>query len=189
VHPCDFLAVASFKDEGSTRAIIMSSPANSPSRSEGVRIRAAVNADVEALTRLINAAFVVESVAFDGDRVSAAKVRAYLHTGTFLAAENAGALVGCVYIELDGDRSYLGLLSVDPPRQGCGLGRQLVRAAEDFARAAGSQVMDLRVISPRAELLPFYRRLGYEETRTAPFAHGVTAKVPMHYILMSKPLA
>lgn len=155
---------------------------------ENVRIREAVAADVEALTRLINSAFVVERVAFEGDRVNADKVRTYMNSGNFLLVENPSQLVGCVYVELDGLRSYLGLLSVDPPRQGSGLGRWLVAAAEDFARAAGCRVMDLRVVSPRSELLPFYQRLGYKETGTAPFAHGVTANVPAHYILMSKSL-
>jgi hypothetical protein len=49
--------------------------------------------------------------------------------------------------------------------------------------------MDLRVISARGEqLLPFYRRLGYEFVRTEPFPPDLVAKAPSHYILMSKPL-
>jgi GNAT superfamily N-acetyltransferase len=102
--------------------------------------------------------------------------------------EDSGRLVACVYVELREDRGYLGLLSVDPPRQGLGFGRQLVGAAEDFARKVGARAMDLRVISARAELLPFYRRAGYEEMGTAPFALGLETKIPSHYILMSKPL-
>jgi hypothetical protein len=49
--------------------------------------------------------------------------------------------------------------------------------------------MDLRVISARGEqLLPFYQRLGYEVVRTEPFPANLIAKLPSHYILMSKPL-
>ena len=49
--------------------------------------------------------------------------------------------------------------------------------------------MDLRVISARGdELLPFYRRLGYEFVRTEPFPADLATKAPSHYILMSKPL-
>src|SRR5258708_7214754 len=95
-------------------------------------------------------------------RVAPQGVREYMKSGTFLLAEDAAGLAGCVYIEMHGERSYLGLLSVEPKRQGCGLGRKLMAEAENFARDAGCRAMDLRAISPRAEqLLPFYLRLGY----------------------------
>jgi len=172
----------------------MTPNASTASRSGNIRIRQASDGDVEELTRLINAAFVVEQVVFDGDRVDDLGVRAYMGSGTFLIAEDSGGLntrglVGCVYIETRGERSYLGLLSVQPARQGVGIGRQLVTTAENFARESGSRVMDLRVISARGEqLLPFYRRLGYEFVRTEPFPADLAAKAPSHYILMSKPL-
>ena len=152
-----------------------------------MRIRRGTDDDVPALTQLINAAFVVEQVVFDGDRVDDLGVRVYMSGGTFLVAEDAGPLAGCVYIETRGDRSYLGLLSVQPARQGAGLGRRLVAAAEYYARESRSRIMDLRVISPRAdELLPFYQHLGYQFVRTEPFPSTLATKVPSHYIFMSK---
>ena len=142
-----------------------------------------------ALTRVVNLAFVVEQVAFDGDRVDETAVRGYLSRGHFLLTELADACVGCVYIEQRADRSYLGLLSVAPTYQGTGLGRRLMSAAEELARSLGSRAMDLRIISPRAEqLLPFYARLGYVFIRTEPFPPTLLPKVPSHYLLMSKPL-
>jgi GNAT superfamily N-acetyltransferase len=167
----------------------MAAIANPRSSESDVRIRLASDDDVPALTRLINAAFVVEQVVFDGNRVDDLGVRAYMGSGTFLAAEDSFGLVGCVYVETGTKRSYLGLLSVQPARQGLGLGRQLVTAAEKLARDSGSRIMDLRVISPRAEqLLPFYERLGYAFVRTEPFPTDLATKVPSHYVLMSKPL-
>jgi GNAT superfamily N-acetyltransferase len=154
-----------------------------------LRIRLGTDDDVPALTRLINAAFVVEQVVFDGDRVDDLGVRVYMSGGTFLLVDDSGGVAGCVYINTQDGRSYLGLLSVQPARQGTGLGRQLVAAAENLARESGSRVMDLRVISARREqLLPFYQRLGYEFVRTEPFPADLVTKVPSHYILMSKPL-
>ena len=153
----------------------------------GISIRAATTADIPALTRVINAAFVVEQIAFDGDRVDDRGVRAYLSRGHFLLAETAGVCVGCVFIEPRADRSCLGLLSVDPARQGKGLGRRLIAAAEELARSLGSRAMDLRVISPRADqLLPFYEHLGYSFVRNQPFPPAIVPKVPSHYLLMSK---
>jgi hypothetical protein len=40
----------------------------------------------------------------------------------------------------------------------------------------------------RTELPPFYRRLGYEQTGTAPFSDPEKATRPCHFILMSKAL-
>jgi GNAT superfamily N-acetyltransferase len=168
---------------------LMAVIADSRSPGPDVRIRLGTDDDVPALTQLINAAFVVEQIVFDGNRVDDLGVRAYMSSGTFLVAEDSGGLAGCVYIKTDEGRGYLGLLSVQPGRQRSGIGRQLVAAAENLARRSGSHVMDLRVIAARAEqVLPFYRRLGYEFVRTEPFPADLVAKVPSHYILMSKPL-
>jgi len=155
---------------------------------DSVHIRSAIPADVESLARLINAAFRVEQPFIEGDRVDATGVRSYMAKGKFLLAEDATGLAGCVYVELRGDRGYLGLLGVDAQRQGIGLGRKLMDAAEDFFREAGCTAVDLRVISARTPLPHFYRHLGYLETGTAPFAPDVPVKVPCHYILMSKHL-
>ncbi len=51
---------------------------------------------------------------FDGPRISQAEVEQLLVKGAFLLAEAGDKLNGCVYVELRGERSYLGLLSVDP---------------------------------------------------------------------------
>ena len=167
----------------------MAAIADSRSSESHLRIRLSSDDDVPALTRLINAAFVVEQIAFDGNRVDDLGVRAYMGSGTFLVAEDSAELIGCVYVETRRNRSYLGLLSVQPDRQGLGLGRQLVAAAEKLARESDSRMMDLRVISPRAgQLLPFYHRLGYTFVRTVPFPADLVTKVPSHYILLSKPL-
>jgi GNAT superfamily N-acetyltransferase len=151
-----------------------------------VPMRTALLSDVDVLTLLINAAFRVEKPFFSEDRVNPAKVRAFMETGQFLLAEDCGGLVGCVYVEIRKDRGYVGLLSVDPPQQGTGLGRRLMDAAEDYFRSTGCSGVDLRVISQRTPLPPFYRHLGYVETGTAPFSTGVCAKVSGHYIIMSK---
>src|SRR6266851_5529536 len=153
---------------------------------DSVHIRPAIPADVKSLVHLINAAFRVEQPFIEGDRIDAAGVRSYMAKGKFLLAEDSSGLAGCVYVELRGDRGYLGLLGVDPQCQGTGLGRKLMDAAENFFRRAGCVAVDLRVTSARRPLPAFYRHLGYLETGTAPFAPGVPVKVPCHYILMSK---
>jgi GNAT superfamily N-acetyltransferase len=144
--------------------------------------------DVEALARLINAAFVVEQPFIEGERIDPLGVREYMEKGKFLVAEDAAGLAGCVYMEVRAERGYLGLLGVAPTRQGTGLGRKLMDAAENYFREAGCWAVDLRIISARVPLPAFYEHMGYTQTGTAPFAADVPVKVPCHYILMSKTL-
>jgi len=150
--------------------------------------RVATSDDVPALVRLINAAFAVERVAIEGDRVDRLGVEKYLRTGQFLLLEENTAITGCVYVEKRRDRAYLGLLSVEPFLQGRGLGRQLAAAAEKHAREQGCIAMDLRVISAREELLPFYQQLGYAITHTSAMPAEAPLKVPCHFIHLSKDL-
>jgi GNAT superfamily N-acetyltransferase len=167
----------------------MHEAANSPPAPHPLQIRPALRSEAEALAILINAAFRVELPFIDGDRISPDGVRAYMEKGKFLLAEDSTGLAGCVYVELQGERGYLGLLGVEPRRQGTGLGRKLMAAAEGFFRQRGCVAVDLRIVSARAPLPAFYRHLGYEETGTAPFPCDVQSKVPCHYIMMSKAIA
>src|SRR5271155_5811976 len=122
--------------------------------------RAATAADAETIANLINMAFRVERFFIDRDRTDADKIRSLLKTGVFLVAEDADAMTACVYVELRGDHAYFGLLAVDPSRQKKGVGEDMVGAVEDYARAAGCRFMDVRIVDLRAQLPPFYRRLG-----------------------------
>jgi GNAT superfamily N-acetyltransferase len=150
-----------------------------------VDIRRAGADEAEALVRIINLAFRVEKFFIAGDRIDLAGVRALFAKGEFLIA---GSL-GCVYLEPRGDRCYLGTLSVDPAAQGAGLGRRLMRAAENRARELGCQAMDIRVVNLRTELPAFYRRLGYTENGTSEFPSDALVLLPCHFLHMTKLLA
>src|SRR5258706_5366071 len=115
----------------------MNDAAKATSQEDTLRFRVASLADVEALARLINGTFRVEQPFIEGDRTNHDGVRSYMKKGKFLLAEDAAGLAGCVYVEIRADRGYLGLLGVDPPCQGTGLGRKLMDAAENYFREAG----------------------------------------------------
>jgi predicted N-acetyltransferase YhbS len=155
-----------------------------------MNIRTATEIDLQPILILVNAAFQVERFFKNQDRLTVADLEAHFRSGTFLVSEDEGKITGCVYVERKGDRGYFGLLSVDPTRQKAGLGRQLISAAEEFARETGARFMDIRMINLRSELPPLYSRLGYQMTGTLPYPEERRHMLsqPVHFVCMSKEL-
>jgi GNAT superfamily N-acetyltransferase len=155
----------------------------------GAPARIATSGDVPALVRLINRAYRVEDFFIDGDRTHEEDVRARMARpeGMFLVVDGPdGRLDAAVNVELRGDRGYFGMLSVDPDRQGQGLGRALVQAAEQHCRAAGCHLLDIEVVNLRHELTAFYAALGFTTSGTAPFPDPRKLRQPAHLVTMSK---
>ncbi|HVT92840.1 MAG TPA: GNAT family N-acetyltransferase [Bryobacteraceae bacterium] len=153
-----------------------------------MRVRAAEDADAEAITRIINDAFRAVSFYKIGDRIDVDEVRRRLGKGAFFLAVDEGVAAGCVYVELRKERAYLGLLSVSPGYQRLGLGDVLMTRGEDYCREAGCRFIDIDIISLRPELVPYYRRRGYVETGTAPYPVPEKSTVPCYFVTMSKTL-
>lgn len=156
-----------------------------------VSIRIATAADVLAAIPLVNAAFAIATF-LGGDRTDEIRISEMMQKGEFLVAKEdaSGHIVALVYTEKRGDRGYFGMLAVEPSRQGSGLGRKMVRAAEQHCRKHGCNNMDISVLSLRPELLPFYHKLGYGETGTEEFRPSRPLKSGMecHCIILSKAL-
>lgn len=153
-------------------------------------IRTADVQDAARIARLVNAAFQVEAFFKIGDRTSEDDIRELMTRGEFLVidADSPDAVAACVYTSIDAPRGYFGMLSVDPSRQGTGLGRALIDGAESRARAAGCDRMEIHVVNLRTELPPLYRRFGYVESGELPFSDMDRASMPCHFIVMRKPL-
>lgn len=163
----------------------MASPAIGP--------RVADATDVPALVRVINKAYAVEKMFVDGERTSDDHIHERLARpgSVFLVVDDGaarGELAGAVYVELRGTRGYFGMLAVDPHRQGSGLGRLLVTAAEDHCRAAGCRFLDIDVVNVRSELPAFYAKFGYAPFDTGEFHSAAPLKRPVHVVKLTKPL-
>ena len=74
--------------------------------------------------------------------------------------------LGCVNVADQGaGLAYLGLLCIEPARQGEHLGRQLMEAAEAHARDGfGCTAIEMTVIDQRQELIAYYVRRGWRVT-------------------------
>ena len=152
------------------------------------QLRTAGASDATTIARLVNDAFRAERFFIDADRTDPDKVTALLDRGQFHLLFEEGALAGCVYTEIRGDRGYFGLLAVDSQRQRAGIGARLIATAEQHCRSAGCRVMDLTFVNVRAELSAYYQRFGYVESGTLPFPADQVSKIAVHLVRMSKPL-
>ena len=149
-------------------------------------LRTATEADVARIVDLVNRAFAVERFFKTGDRTDAAQILELMREGRFLLLIDEEVLVACVYVKLDGDRCYIGLLSVDPGKQRSGVGARMMQEAEDLGRRAGSRFADIRMVSVRPELGVIYHKLGYVESGVESAAVIKTATLPVHFVRMSK---
>jgi predicted N-acetyltransferase YhbS len=99
--------------------------------------RLAVPGDADAVAALISLAYRVEDFFKIGDRTDAAEVREQMKSGDFIVLEDADRTrAGSVYVTAHEGVGCFGMLSVDPPRQGRGLGSRLVSEAEDQGSSA-----------------------------------------------------
>jgi len=77
----------------------------------------------------------------------------------FLTAHVDKTLVGCAGLEVLGEVGLLRSVAVDEAHRGTGLGKRLVEAMEEHAKAAG--VLELYLLTTTAEA--FFATLGYRK--------------------------
>ncbi len=77
---------------------------------------------------------------------------------------DASEIVGTVNLQQHDRGVYLGMFAVSPNLQGGGIGKQLLKAADEHAKKVGSATIYMSVISVRNELIDWYKRNGYAET-------------------------
>ncbi len=129
------------------------------------------------LTDLINEVY---AVAEDGlwtlgvTRTTAEEIAHLTHAGQIAVAVLEERIVGCIRIQqLDEDMSEFGMLAAAPGHRGIGIGRELVRFAEQSSRDKGRGTMQLELLVPREWTHPakeflarWYVRIGYKAVRT-----------------------
>ena len=81
----------------------------------------------------------------------------------FLVGEEGGRIVASVMAGYEGHRGWVNYLAVDPGRRRVGLGAQLMQRVEELLLAQGCPKINLQVRASNAEVLAFYRALGYAQ--------------------------
>jgi GNAT superfamily N-acetyltransferase len=160
---------------------------------------------VEELVRLVNRAYAVGEAGLwlEGTtRTMPDEIMEAIRSGGMLAATAEGRIVGCAYVHpLDAGTADLRLISTEPERWGSGVGRELVRSAEQLMRSRGMTTMQLELLVPKEWVHPdkdrlrdWYTHLGYRVVRSAPFeqiaAHLASQlATPCEFLVFRKPLA
>jgi ribosomal protein S18 acetylase RimI-like enzyme len=169
-----------------------------------VQISPANEQDIPSLNLLVNSAYrgessrrgwTTEADLLGGIRTKESQLLELIQNplSTILKYEQDGELIGCVNLERKADALYLGMLTVSPDAQANGIGKQLMQAAEDFARAHQLPKITMTVLPMRHELVAYYERRGYRKTgKTYPFPSDDPnfglPKQPLEFIGMEKVL-
>ncbi len=100
-------------------------------------------------------------VAPQNDPVKDIRRKLHVRRDLFLVGLLGARLVGTVMVGYEGHRGWVNYLAVAPDCRRRGLGRRLMEEAERLLRAAGCPKINLQVRSSNADVIGFYRSIGY----------------------------
>jgi ribosomal protein S18 acetylase RimI-like enzyme len=150
-----------------------------------LEFRAAAHGDLPAVVALVESAYrgdasragwTTEADLLAGQRTSLADIEPLLDRpqSRILLAERDGQLLACAHVAVEDGTGYFGMFSVDPTRQGDGIGKLVLAESERIAREEWRcPGMRMTVIDIRDSLIAFYERRGYRRSGLLkPFPYG-----------------
>jgi ribosomal protein S18 acetylase RimI-like enzyme len=170
-----------------------------------LNISTASISDVAAIVNLVNGAYrgegskqgwTTEADLLDGIRTDEEAIEEIINRQNsviLLCRNDQNDLMGCVYLQQQEQEVYLGMLTVSPQLQGGGIGKELLRKGESWARKKNANAIVMTVISIRTELIAWYERQGYlrtGETKAFPSSDprfGVP-KTELEFLVLKKQL-
>ncbi len=169
-----------------------------------MNITKATTKDIPHLEKLINSAYrgeeskkgwTTEADLLVGKRINAdgiEKIMSQPDAVILKCCNDNKELTGCVYLKKNGNKMYLGMLTVSPSLQAGGIGKKILKEAEVYAAEHTCDTVEMRVVSVRHELIAWYQRHGYHDTgKTEPFGDASALSVqtqPLEFIIMEKSL-
>lgn len=170
-----------------------------------ISLRAATLADVDVLLEIVHSAYrggvatvcwKNENHIVQGPRIKRPEMEQIIQSGDAsirVAELDNGEIGGCVLVDKHGEGIvHIGLIAVNPARQNLGLGKLLVKNAEEHARTNfKATTANMYVLNGRPELMDWYKRLGYVETghtQAFPISEGGSQALnpDAHFIEISK---
>jgi ribosomal protein S18 acetylase RimI-like enzyme len=183
---------------------ILLSPYTFVTMTDDLIITVAEKKDVPSLVKLVNSAYrgesskkgwTTEADLLGGIRTDEDSMMKMVSRGDSVVLKCLGKseLIGCVYLQKQDEKIYLGMLTVSPEIQAKGVGKTLLKAAEEYAQTQECTAITMTVISVREELINWYERHGYKPTGVRkPFPNdprfGIQ-KQPLEFVVLEKPIA
>jgi len=170
------------------------------------QVQVATALDTSDITQLVNSAYrgegskrgwTTEADILGGQRTDLQSIGGFVtqNNSVILVVRNeAKKLVACVCLEKkEPDLAYLGMLTVNPSLQKSGLGKFLLKAAEEYVEKSWKiHQLEMTVISVRHELIEWYQRRGYilsSERRPFPMKDprfGIPKSDFLEFVVLSK---
>jgi ribosomal protein S18 acetylase RimI-like enzyme len=142
-----------------------------------LHVRPATVADAEAVADLVHSAYrsdesrsgwTTEADLVGGQRADAGMIRHVVGLPddvVLIAVDDDDVPFACCHLERRDGGAYLGMFAVRPTAQGRGVGRGMLRAAEEHAvERWGATTLQITVLNHRPELQAWYERLGFTFT-------------------------
>jgi GNAT superfamily N-acetyltransferase len=190
----------------SIRRLAMSLP-EVPSKPEIEIVAATVPEDqgvVGEITDLINRVYATAEAGLwveGAARTTTAELAEMIASDQITLARVDGQIVGSIRIQqLDDGVGEFGMLAAHPAHRGEGIGRELVRFAEELSRQRGLTIMQLELLIPRGWSHPtkeflhaWYTRIGYRPVRTGGIEESYPHLAPLlatpcDFVVYHKPL-
>jgi GNAT superfamily N-acetyltransferase len=159
---------------------------------------------VGEITDLTNSVYAVAEAGLwveGAARTTTAEVAEMIAGEEITLARVDGRIVGSIRIQqLDDGVGEFGMLVADPDHRGEGIGRELVRFAEELSRRRELDTMQLELLVPRDWTHPnkefldaWYTRIGYRPVRTGNFEQSYPQLEPLlatpcDFVIYRKPL-
>ena len=102
---------------------------------------------------------------------------AAIERGEYYVTIDGTDIVGVIEIKLIGDALKIDQVSVDPSRQGDGIGGWIIGQTEELAKRLGARAMTMYTAEIMSDLLRFYNRHGFVETGRGLPPHGGDSQV------------
>jgi len=152
-----------------------------------VSLRIGEPSEAERIVAFVNEAF-RGPYAHGGDPIDDRRFEILRGKGTFLLAERGHVLAGCVHVEANASASVLRHLAVKREIRRCGIGSQLLLAAEALCLAVRSSFIHIEVASLNSEVVRFWRTRGFVDFDQLPCPCESRSSLDCHLLKMAKQL-
>lgn len=142
----------------------------------------------QAIMDLLNSAYrgsqgwTAEGHLVTGDRIDLQGVKLAIEDKStdFLVLCRQTEIIACICLQYNEHQAYIGSFAVDPQYQAEGLGKQVLIAAEKYAKTRPEiREYAMVVIEERHELIAYYERRGYQKNgQVEPYPTELNSGLP-----------